>query len=143
MRPENPASPLPLPLRLALSVVLGVSLMEALYRAPAMGFVANGPGARAVALLTAPLLRRYLPIRSWVIAHRWLSAVIAIVTTTALLLIARQLLLFWRNQIVSRIAGTHFQPARLEFPTVEFSLVDALRVRPPGMTFVGKSPRRR
>ena len=143
MRPENPASPLPLPLRLALSVVLGVSLMEALYRAPAMGFVAHGPGARAVALLTAPLLRRYLPIRSWVIAHPWLSAVIAIVTTTALLLIARQLLLFWRNQIVARIAGTHFQPARLEFPSVEFSLVDELRFRPAGMTFVGKSPRRR
>lgn len=140
---EKPAGSLPLPLRLALSLLLGVVLLEALYRALAMGFAGGGPGARVLALITAPLFHRYLPIRAWVIAHPRLSAVAAVVTSTALLVIARQLLLFWRNQVVARIAGTHFQPARLDFPSVEFDLVDEVRLRPPGMTFVGMAPRRR
>ena len=143
MAPERPASTLPLSLRLGLSFVMGVILVEALYRAPATGFIAQGPGARLLALATAPLFSLYLPIRAWVVAHPGLSSVFALVTVSAVLVAARQLLLFWRNQVVARIAGTHFQPARLAFPTVEFDLIGELRLRRPGMTFVGKSPRRR
>ena len=143
MSSEKRGEMLPPWARLGLALALAVVLIEALYRAPEMGFVASGPGARVLALVTAPLFRRYLPIRVWVIAHPRLSAVTALVAATALLLIARQLLLFWRNQVVARIAGTYFQPARLEFPTIEFSLVDELWLRPSGSTFVGKSPRRR
>jgi type IV secretory system conjugative DNA transfer VirD4/TraG family protein len=143
MPSDRSADTIPLGLRFGLAVVLGGAVCEALYRAQVMGLVPNGPGGRVLALVTAPLFRRYLPIRGWVIAHPRLSAITAIVAATALLLIARQLLLFWRNHVVARIAGTHFQPARLEFPTVEFSLVDELRLRPPDTTFVGKSPRRR
>ncbi|WP_242392156.1 type IV secretory system conjugative DNA transfer family protein [Anaeromyxobacter oryzisoli] len=140
---EKPASPMPLVLRLPLSLALAVVLVEALYRAPSTGLVAQGPAARVLALVTAPLLQRYLPVRAWAIAHPWLSALTAIITAAALLLMARQLLLWWRNEVVARIAGTYFQPARLEFPSVELNLIDELHLRPAGTTFVGKSPRRR
>jgi type IV secretory system conjugative DNA transfer VirD4/TraG family protein len=139
----TPASTLPLPMRLGLSLVSGVVLTEVLYRLPGAGFLAGGPAGRAVATVTEPLLRRYLPLREWFIAHPWLGASAALMAATALLLVARQLLLFWRNQVVARIAGTHFRPTRLEFPTVAFDLIDALRSRPSETTFVGISPRRR
>jgi len=143
MSPEKHAEMVPLWVRLGLALVLAIVLVETLYRASEMGVVASGPGARVLAIVAAPLFRRYLPTRAWVIAHPGASTVAALVAAAALLLTARQLLIFWRNEVVARIAGTYFQPARLHFPTAEFNLVDELRLRPAGTTFVGKSPRRR
>lgn len=138
MPSDRPADAFPLSLRLAIAVGLGAALTEALYSAQVMGLMPSGPAARVLTVITAPLFRHYLPIRAWVAAHPRLSALTALATIAALLLVARQLLLFWRNEIVARIAGTHFEPARLEFPAVEFDLVAELRARPPGTTFVGK-----
>jgi hypothetical protein len=144
MPPDRPpADTFPLGLRFGLAVVLAAALVEALYRAQVMGFMPNGPGARVLTVVTAPLLGPYLPIRTWVVTHPRLSAITAVATIAALLVIARQLLLFWRNEVVARIAGTHFAPVRLEFPAVHFNLLDEMRARPHGTTFVGKSPRRR
>jgi hypothetical protein len=143
MPPDTPAASFPLALRLGLAVVTGAALAEALYLLQGGGFLTAGPAERVLALAAAPLLRRYLPVRAWVLAHPTLAAVSSATIAVTLTLLARQALLFWRNQVVARIAGTHFEPARLEFPSVEFSLVDELRVRPPGTTFVGRSPRRR
>ncbi|WP_242343648.1 type IV secretory system conjugative DNA transfer family protein [Anaeromyxobacter terrae] len=142
MPPDRPTAPFPLVLRLGVAVLACVALAEALYRLQGDGFVGAGPGGRVIAFAAAPVIRRYEPIRAWIVAHPRLAVFTAIATATVLTLLARQLLLFWRNEVVARIAGTHFEPTSLELPSAEFDLVNELRARPPGTTFVGKSPRR-
>lgn len=143
MPPDRPPTRFPLALRLGFAAILCAALAEALYRAAGFGPLAPGPGGHLVALVAAPLLRLYLPIRTWIVGYPKLAAFIGFTTAAALTIAARQLLLIWRNQVVARIAGTYFEPKRLDFPSIEYSLVDELRARPAGTTFVGKSPQRR
>jgi hypothetical protein len=103
----------------------------------------------------APTVRRYAHFRFWVLDHPAISSASLVVVVVAGLLAYRTLLLFWHNQIVTRLAGTYFDAdANERFPTYPVDLLaeiarrpidsswPAIGAKPARQKFVGLTPRR-
>ncbi len=89
-----------------------------------------------------PAVARYLPVRTWVLGHRGDVGALGLVAATAVALAYRSALLLWHNQIVPRLSGTYFHEDDHRFPAREVDVLAEIARRPPGLTFVGLSPRR-
>jgi type IV secretory system conjugative DNA transfer VirD4/TraG family protein len=89
-----------------------------------------------------PALARYAPVRTWTLRHEGLSVFFAMVALTAVLLAYRYALILWHNQVVARLSGTYFRADDHRFPSCKVDVIAEIARRPPGLTFVGLSPRR-
>ncbi len=94
---------------------------------------------RAVLL---PVWRHYGPLRAWVLAHPALAVAIGATLGIVALLVGRALLVFWSNEVKTRLSGTHFVPERNDFPMRKVDLDAALARTPKDCTFVGMTARR-
>src|ERR1700712_2453695 len=75
-------------------------------------------------------VRRYAHARFWVIAHPVISAVVLAAVIVIVLLGYRSLLIWWHNQVVSRLSGTHFdESAHDRFPTYPVDLLQEIARR--------------
>lgn len=137
----RPRQPLPWPLRLLLSLFLLVGLLELLVYLLGTG-VLEGFGDAQLRLLLVPVLDRYWPLRTWVVAHPWQAGATFLVALVVLLVAFRYWLLFWHNQVVSRLTGTKFTSEDLGFPMCTVDLLEHIRQRPQGKYFVGLTPTR-
>jgi hypothetical protein len=88
------------------------------------------------------IARQWLPIRSWISGHELAAACVVGATLALGLLGYRSALLLWRNQVIARLAGTHFRPEDQRFPSRVVDVLAEIRRRPVGHTFVGLTPRR-
>lgn len=140
----RPKDPLPLIPRLGFIAVLIVAALELSLRAfAAPGFLSTAsPGAATLKVLLTPFWRRYLPIRSFVVEHPLVSALIALGAVALLAVAVRYWLLFWHNQVKARLSGTFFSPEVSGFPAHVFELVEEVKKRPEGTTFVGLQAKR-
>jgi len=145
MQPQTatgrPTDPLPLLPRVGLIVAVVVCLLELAVRTVGedgpRSFGVASPFGRVAGQLLERLLAAYLPARTFVIAHP-VSAGLAVVGGAAGLVVAtRYWLLFWNNQVKARLSGTFFTPEVSGFPLVQFELLEQIRRRPKGTTFVG------
>jgi hypothetical protein len=98
----------------------------------------QAPGAigRAATLLINPYVaaRRYA-VANWV----WLVPVV-LAALVVLALLARRLLLLWRNVIVARITGAYLAAADDTFEKTSFDLKAELARTPRGKYFIGRDP---
>jgi len=99
-------------------------------------------GAGFVRLL-APLLARYRVGRHWALDHAAPTAAAAVLSLTLILVLYRAALVVWHNEILARLSGTHFRPEDHSSPFRAVDVLEEIRRRPPGHTFVGLSSRRR
>src|SRR6185295_17096574 len=84
----------------------------------------------------------YEPHRAWVLDHLVLVAAGTVLGLVLLLVLYRQWLLFWNNNVVARLSGLRASPEDLSFPVRPVDVVAEIRRRPPGTYFVGLTPRR-
>ncbi len=105
----------------------------------------NAAGMAFTRRLLMPLLRRYWPIREWLLAHPVRAASYALFAVAVFLYVFRELLLLWFNEILPRITGTHFKAEDQSFPFRDVDLLAFVRpgVRERGQTIVGLRPPRR
>lgn len=109
-------------------------LLYALPRAQMFGVVVGG-----MARLSWPVLRRYLLVRGWCMEHPELAAGILVVGMAGVLLAYRQWLLFYCNYFRPRfIMG--IRPDNWSFPNRRYDVLEWIRSRPAGHTFVGLTP---
>jgi type IV secretory pathway TraG/TraD family ATPase VirD4 len=92
--------------------------------------------------LLGPSVARYLPVREWVLAHPALAGLAGLILLALVVATARAALMFWHNQVVARLAGTHFATEDHALPTRKVDLFAEICRRPKGHTFVGLTPRR-
>jgi hypothetical protein len=130
------------PVRVALVVVLSLTALEVAYRLDDAGILTAIPLGRVAGIVLRPALSRYAAARAWADGHPILTATAVLTIVAGAVLAARQALLLWRNQVVPRIAGTHFEPERAGFESRPVDLMVEVRRRPPGHFFVGLTPRR-
>jgi hypothetical protein len=141
MRDDTGAAP-SIVWRFACAAIAALALLEGAYRwRGAVSAGATLPPVLAEVITRAAAA--YAPARAWVLQHRVLVAAIAVSAGGALLLAYRYALVLWHNQIVARLAGTHFDVDDHRFPSRTVDVLAEIRRRPPGHTFVGLSPRRR
>jgi hypothetical protein len=95
---------------------------------------------RLAGMKLAPLLWRYVVLRTWAVEHPRLSVAMAMGGLVLLLVALRSGLLFWHNQVAARLSGTWFAPETLGFPMRKFELLGAIGARPKGHIFVGMTP---
>lgn len=135
----RPSDPLPLIPRLLLIAALLVGALELSLRAfaPDGALGSPSPGGAMLRVVLGPLWARYLPLRAWVVAHPVLAGVVAVGILGVLVVVIRYWLLFWHNQVKARLTGTFFSPEISGFPVKVFELLEAVRQRPKGSTFVG------
>ncbi len=138
----RPSDPLPLIPRLLLVAVLLVGALELSLRAFAPDGALGSPGGAPLRVLLAPLWARYLPLRAFAVAHPVVTTFAVAALIAALAISIRYWLLFWHNQVKARLTGTHFSPEVSGFPVQRFELLEAVRGRPPGTTFVGLEARK-
>jgi hypothetical protein len=91
--------------------------------------------------LLAEAAGRWLPLRSWVLAHELTALIVGVALVAGVLLAYRTGLLVWRNHVIARIAGTHFRADDQRFPARAVDVLAEIQRRPAGHTFVGLSPR--
>ena len=84
----------------------------------------------------------YEPHRAWVLDHLVLVVAGTVLGLVLLLVLYRQWLLFWNNNVVARLSGLRASPEDLSFPVRPVDVVAEIRRRPPGTYFVGLTPRR-
>lgn len=135
----RPSDPLPLIPRLLLIVALLVGALELSLRAfsPSGALGSPSPGGAMLRVLLEPLWARYLPVRAWAVAHPVLATLAGLLLTTAIIIGVRYWLLFWHNEVKARLTGTYFSPEVSGFPVKPFELLEQIRQRPKGSTFVG------
>jgi hypothetical protein len=100
----------------------------------------DSPLRHALIVALAPALKRYLPVRRWVLEHPAAAALAAMVLVGGILLAVRGVLLLWHNQVVARLSGTRFLAEEGRFPMKRFKLMDYIAARPKGSLFVGLTP---
>lgn len=132
----RPKDPIPLLPRLLLVAVLLVALLEFAAQALSRGALAS-PGAAPLRLLLGPALAAYQPRRDWVLAHPALSLLMLVTALALGALAVRYWLLFWHNEVKARLSGTYFSAEVSGFPVSKFELLEAVRKRPAGTSFVG------
>ncbi len=93
--------------------------------------------------LLAPLLAQYRVARHWALDHIAPTAAAAVLSLTLILVVYRVALVVWHNEILARLSGTRFRPADHSSPVRTVDVLEGIRHRPPGHTFVGLSSRRR
>ncbi len=93
--------------------------------------------------LLAPCLAPYVAARTYALAHAAWLVPLGVVGLVALTLVARQLLLFWRNVVVARLAGADLSSDEHAFPKLAFDIKEELARAPEGYYFVGLDARRR
>jgi hypothetical protein len=140
----RPAEPLPLIPRLGLVLALVLMSLELSLRAftPGGPFGTPSAGSRLLQVALRPLWARYLPVRSWVLVHPGLAALLLVLLLGLLVLATRWWLLVWHNQVKARLSGTYFSPDDTRFPVRSFALLDFIQRRPQGTTFAGLQARR-
>lgn len=138
----RPSDPLPLIPRLLFVAVLLVGALELSLRAFAPDGALGSPGGAPLRLLLAPLWARYLPVRAFAVAHPVVTTFAVAALIAALAIGIRYWLLFWHNQVKARLTGTYFSPEVSGFPVQRFELLEAVRGRPAGTTFVGLEARK-
>ena len=138
----RPSDPLPLIPRLLFVAVLLVGALELSLRAFAPDGALGSPGGAPLRLLLAPFWARYLPVRAFAVAHPVVTTFAVAALIAALAVGIRYWLLFWHNQVKARLTGTYFSPEVSGFPVQRFELLEAVRGRPPGTTFVGLEARK-
>ena len=118
--PATSPAPLRLPARIAVAAGSGLLIAELLYRRPtvaAAGWVDESLGPLASALL------RYAYLRELVLKNPALALSVAAFGAVAFLLLYRSALTLWHNQVLTRLAGIHFDRSPGQFPS---ALVDIL-----------------
>ncbi len=129
-------------LLLRLAVTAG-SLLIALELAYRWMALLGGEPVRPVGWqVIEPSVARYLPVRTWVLGHRGLVGALGLVAASAVALAYRTALILWHNQIVPRLSGTYFHEDDHRVPARGVDVLAEIARRPPGLTFVGLSPRR-
>ncbi|HTP27515.1 MAG TPA: TraM recognition domain-containing protein [Anaeromyxobacteraceae bacterium] len=104
------------------------------------------PGGRigtGFARLLAPLLAQYRAGRHWALDHVAPTVAATILGLTLILAVYRTVLILWHNEVLARLSGTHFRPEDHSSPVRGVDVLEGIRRRPPGHTFVGLSCRRR
>jgi hypothetical protein len=101
------------------------------------------PMGRLLARTVSPWVARYSVVRAFAVEHPVLLGVSAALALVSALFVVRTLLIVWHNQILARITGTYFAPESHTLPTKEVNLLEEIRRRPPGHTFVGLTPMKR
>lgn len=137
----RPAQPWPWPLRLLMLGFLAVAGLELSLWATAGGY---GTSSQQLALrgFLAPVLARYLPLRGWVLTHPVLAAIAVAVAGVVAVLGMRWWLLFWHNEVKARLTGTYFTPDVAGFPAHAVPILEEVKRRPQGSTFLGLEARR-
>lgn len=133
----RPTNPIPLIPRVLLLLGLGLVGLEASLRALASPGVLAGPGGALLRRFAAPAVDAYLPVRSWVLEHRLLTAVASLVALAVVLVLVRYWLIVWHNEIKSRLTGTRLEVKTAGFPNRHVNTLEYIRQRPPGTAFVG------
>ena len=103
---------------------------------------ARGGPVRPFGHVVSPAIESYEVARSWVLDHQVRAAALALAGAIALLFLYRAAIVFWHNQVVARLSGTHFRTDDPTFPSCEVNVLAEIGRRPVGHTFVGLSPRR-
>ena len=137
----RPQQQVPLLSRLLACVLLFLLLCEVGLYALRSGLL-TGPLASPGRAVAGPLLTRYMPLRSWVLAHPGVTLALTSAVVLGLLLVYRFWLLLWHNEIVARLSGTKFAPETLKFPHVQVDVLAEIARRPKGHCFVGLVPHR-
>jgi type IV secretory pathway TraG/TraD family ATPase VirD4 len=134
--------PIRLELRLALIMLLSLSLCEVSFRVLRdVEGIARVPFSRLYFYTMAPVLRIWEHFRNFAIDHLILAAICVVATYFVILLILRALLISW-NRLKARVTGTYFSPEDLSFPMRKFDILKEIKRRPRGKHFVGLQPRR-
>ena len=133
----RPAQPLPLALRLLLPLVALVAVLEVPLQLHTYAAV-----LRPWFALAAPAYARYLPVRAWVVVHPVSASLLGVVAVVLITVAIRYWLLFWHNQVKARLTGTFFTPEVSGFPVRVFDLLEVVKTRLPGTTFVGLQAKR-
>lgn len=133
----RPKDPLPLLPRLLLGVGLAVACLEGALLALRQPSALHHPWAALLRGVLAPVWPRYLPVRTWCVQHPAVAAGLAAAGVVVLALLTRWWLLLWHNQLKARLSGTFLSPESSSFPLRPVDVIEAIRQRPPGTTFVG------
>jgi hypothetical protein len=128
-------------LRRATAVLLLVVAVELVHRAQQVGSL-HGL-ALVVARAMEPLLNRYAVARAWALAHPLLSLTGTVVATAATGFAYRTALLFWHNELATRLSGTHFHQVADALPVIKVDVLREISQRPAETIFVGREPLRR
>lgn len=136
---QSDAPSVSVPARVAVALITLVVGAELAFRWQGDGVEIPVPFVRE---LLAEAAGRWLPLRSWVLAHELTALVLGVAGVAGVLLAYRTGLLVWRNHVIARIAGTHFRADDQRFPARAVDVLGEIRHRPAGHTFVGLSPRR-
>ena len=131
--------------RLRRRSLAGGALLALLAAAAALELLVprGAPGSSPADRLRQVAALRYLPVRTLALEHPAAATALAVSLLAATLLAYRRLLLAWRNELVARAAGTHLRGDEERFPERSVDVLEWVRRRPAGHTFVGLSPRRR
>jgi hypothetical protein len=129
--------------RVAAAGGLSLVAIEVALRLDQQGQLRHGFGGPLLGAAFDSVFERYAPVREWVIANSTVALASGAIFLAVLVYIVRKLLVFWRNEVIPRLAGTHFRPERLDFKSRPVELIAEIARRPPEHCFVGLSPRRR
>ena len=137
----RPAQVWPWPVRLLMLGVVGVGGLELSLWVMGGGY---GSSSQQLSLrgFLAPVLSRYLPLRGWVLTHPVLAALAGGLAAVVAVLGTRWWLLLWHNEVKARLTGTYFTPDVAGFPAHEVPLLDEVKHRAQGTTFLGLEARR-
>ena len=103
----------------------------------------EGPTAVVLRRAMAPILGRYLPLRSFAVLHPFLVVGVGVTALTIALVTVRVLARLWFNEVRPRLAGTHFRAEPATFPLAKPDLMTLVAKRSAGETVVGVSPPQR
>src|SRR6266540_1269556 len=143
MEPYMPPPRLSPLTRVAAAGGLSLAAIEVARRLDQQGQLRHGFGGPLLGAAFDPVFDRYAPVREWAIANSTVALASGAIFLGVFIYAIRKLLVLWRNEVIPRLAGTHFRRERLDFKSRPVDLIAEVARRPAGHCFVGLSPRRR
>jgi hypothetical protein len=143
MELDTPPARFPFLARVVAAAGLSLIAIEVALRLDQQGLLRHGLGGPLLGAAFDRIFARYVPIREWIVANPALAATSAAASLGLLIYAVRRLLILWRNEVIPRLAGTHFHRDRLEFKSRPVDLIAEVSRRPGGHCFVGLTPIRR
>ena len=92
--------------RMAAAGGLSLVAIEVALRLDQQGQLRHGLGGPLLGAAFDPVFERYAPVREWVIANSTVALASGAILLGVFIYAVRKLLVFWRNEVIPRLAGT-------------------------------------
>src|SRR6266496_2020026 len=106
MKPYTPPPRLSPLARVAAAAGLSLVAIEVALRLDQQGQLRHGFGGPLLGAAFDPAFERYAPVREWAIANSTVSLASGAISLGVFIYTIRKLLVFWRNEVIPRLAGT-------------------------------------